>query len=313
MHFLSWQTTSALAEGFESRKPYLTRFENGNSDYYLGKADQYERKDEPLQGIALCDSILHLSPKAVRAYAIKAHCLIDLKKMPEAWAVLQQGLKIEGNQADTYVSIGLWYEAKKDPGAAIKAYEKSIALNRHQVQAYHALAKICERTGAQGKALKAYDDLVALNPAVIDSYIFRGEYQQRLGNLKAAITDYSSVLARTARNTNVLSKRAYLFYKLGMYQQALADYAKVVQINAYDQEALVSKAAVHHALKQYKEGVVDTSEAMKLDPVDGRAYFWRAKNYLGSGQKAAADADFKKAASLGYRGEGDAIGHPIID
>jgi tetratricopeptide (TPR) repeat protein len=100
------------------------------------------------------------------------------------------------------------------------------------------------------------------------------------GHYQAALVQFSQALAAVDREHKTDSRRKPDRYRINK--------AYVYQNRGY----------VYLQLHDYGRGIADLTEAIKLRPTYKTNYLNRARAYDLTGQKAAADADRAKAASL---------------
>jgi len=99
-----------------------------------------------------------------KLYNISGACYAGLGQLDAAVKRYEKSLAIKPDYAEAHNNLG---NALKDLGrldAAVKCYEKAVAIKPDYAEAYHNHGSVMKRLKRQDKALVSYESAIALNP-----------------------------------------------------------------------------------------------------------------------------------------------------
>jgi tetratricopeptide (TPR) repeat protein len=249
-------------QDFEAAKTALTvaRKENPNDPqaaYYLGVA--LHSLGDVAGAAKEYAAALELDPKLTEASVNLSQLELEGKKLPEALATVDAGLKHAPKQPD-------------------------LLLNR---------ALILEASGKQAEALSAYGDASAARPddaelklAYADLLRQSGKSEEALSALKKVQTDDPTLLAATARQFG-LNKA---------FSECVAALDKAIKVKSTP-DLLVRRGVCRHEMKDDPGAAADYEAALKADPNFAPAHYYLGM-HLRRTDKKKAMAELEKAASL---------------
>ena len=169
-----------------------------------------------------------------------------------------------------------WDEAIKEFSAALREYESYPAAYGARGLAYANLIPSDGESAAE-KAKADYDKALELDPKLVSAYVDRGyiymDYSHRAFGKEAEEKKWTD--------------------------SALADFNQATQLDPKYASAYHGRGDWYYHQQQYEKALEQLNQAIKLDPKDPYAYASRANAYGALGEQAKADADLKKAESLG--------------
>lgn len=109
---------------------------------YFIKGLYYSYSNEKEKAIGFFDKCLQISYTYMSAYTEKALALYDLKKYPEALAVVDKGITLQNNYDEGYYYRGRILEKLGRTPEAIEAYQSALMYDPGYIEAKDALAKL---------------------------------------------------------------------------------------------------------------------------------------------------------------------------
>lgn len=97
-------------------------------------------------------------------------------------------------KANLYNDLGVAYLNNAQPGRALKALDRAIALDASDSRAYFNRGCVCHHKGDYAAALMDFDQALLLNPSNAEAYLNRGLVNQQLGDTVAAAADLQHAL-----------------------------------------------------------------------------------------------------------------------
>ncbi len=146
-------------------------------------------------------------------------------------ALIASGKYGPDDTATSYYNRGVAYQDKGDLDAAIKDYDKAIAIDPSDAQYFYNRGTAYLDKRDHNWAIRDFDKAIALDPKKTEAYFNRGSAYAQKGNPSRAIEDYDRVIALTPRDSVIYGKRGTEYRKLGKYDLAVADFRKSLSID----------------------------------------------------------------------------------
>ena len=152
------------------------------------------------------------------------------------------------------------------------------------------------KDGKQEKAIAAYNRAIALNPDNLEAYAARGAAHFFAGNFALAEADFKYVLTKNPYYADVYTALGSAFAAQGDYNSALNMLDRAIVLKPNRPENIVSRAGVYFMQNRYQEAVDDYSAVLTYYPA---AELYRARGvvYQKMGLDALAAQDFEQAAN----------------
>jgi Flp pilus assembly protein TadD len=202
---------------------------------------------------------LELDPKLTEASINLSQLELESKKLTEALATVEAGLKHAPKQPDLLLNRALILEASGKQAEALSAY---------------------------GEAAAARPDDAELNLAYADLLRQAGRNEEALKVLKRVQTDDPTLLAATARQFG-LNKA---------FSECIASLDKAIKVKSTP-DLLVRRGVCRHEMKDDPGAVADYEAALKADPNFAPAHYYLGMHLRGTDKKKAI-AELEKAAAI---------------
>ena len=180
-----------------------------------------------------------------------------------------------------------WIE-KGDYQKAIDSYEKAIALNPNDADAYNNKGVALDNLGEYQAAITCYDQAIALKPDDVNAYNNKGTALGNLGEYQAAITCYDQAIALKPNVAKAYNNKGVALVNSGEYQAAIMCYDQAIALQPDDADAYINKGVALYNLGEYQAAITCYDQAIALKPDDAVAYNNKgnALGYLGEHQAA---------------------------
>jgi tetratricopeptide (TPR) repeat protein len=305
---------------------------------YLNRGNLKEQKLNDLQGaLADYDRAVSLNPKYLYSYLLRGMLKhLKLNDSQGALADYNQIITLDSDFALTYLLRGFLKHIKlNDPRGALADYNQSITLNPKFAFNYFARGslKTDKLNDPQGAlvdfdqaisldpnfalaynnrgllktftlndpkgALADFNRVVALNPTFEIAYVNRGVLKyQKLNDPQGALADFNQVVALNPNSKDIYYFRGNLYYALGNIAQANRDFQKIVDLNAVEIDVKIAQGVLALGRSQPGQAIQYLNQAQQLDPDIASIYKYRGLAYQQQGKRAAAIADWQKAAKI---------------
>lgn len=207
----------------------------------------YEQQGKLDEALAAYERARDINPKspdgvgaAVSVHSVKGNLATRAGRLDEAITEFQEATEIQPKNSANFYNLGLVYLKKNDLSSAEKVFEKVIALDPSEGEAYLSVGDIQQATNREAEALQTYETLIAKGsgPAVTLG-------QVRLHLLKGAI-----------------------FGREGNYNQARAEFEEVIRINPKEPRGYLNLGLTHLKRKKPDAAVEAFKKLVELDPTN---------------------------------------------
>lgn len=200
--------------------------------------------------------------------------------------------------ANDYVSSGLDKWLKNDFDGAIADYNKAIALQPDDEDAYVRRTQAEQSKGDWDSAIADATKAIELKPDDEYAYSLRGEAKRAKGDLDGAIADCTKVIEINPKLDAAYYNRGILKKDKGDYDGAIADFTYVIQLYPDDQDNYDARGDAKTDKRDYDGAIADYNKAIELAPKDANAYNGRGVAEYFKGNLDGAIADYTKSMEL---------------
>ena len=151
------------------------------------------------------------------------------------------------------------------------------------------------KDGNYKKALAAYNRAIALNPAQLEAYASRGATHYASGNYSLAQEDFEHILKTNPYQADAYTAYASVLAAQGDYENALQVFDAAIRLNPNKPENFFSRAGVYFMMGRYPQAVADYTTVLNAYPA-ADVYNARGAAYLRMGNSKLAEQDFQTAA-----------------
>lgn len=150
------------------------------------------------------------------------------------------------------------------------------------------------KDGNPVRALEAYNRAVALNPDNLEAYASRGSVHFFQGNYDLAEADFKFVLDKNPYQADAYTAYGSVLAAKGNFDEALEVLNSAIALKPGKPEIFFSRAGVYFMLGRYAEAVTDYTSVINLRPA-ADVYNARGAAYLRLGKNELAEQDFNTA------------------
>lgn len=197
-----------------------------------------------------------------------------------------------------YLTRGSVYWTMGQRAAALRDYDRCIALNPREAKAYVGRGNVYIDIGRHDDALRDYETALRLHPNLADAHDGRGEVLAFKGQLDAAIEEFNRAIALNPEHAQAHYDLAEAYSASGALDDAIASYDRVIRLRADYANAYNSRGIAYDNKGQVDAAISDYDKAIVLQPVFAGAYSNRCSARTVKGQLDAAIEDCNKAIEL---------------
>jgi len=217
-----------------------------------------------------------------------------------------------GNRANFYRDAGQTQLALAD-------YNETIRLKPTNAKAFNSRARLYFNSSNRADwqiALSDYNSAIAIqhqNEQTVKSsaaqsrewkkntaeyYTNRGAIYAKLGDLENATRDFDNGIKYNPNHAVAYLNRSIMYNMQGNIAGALGDIEKYLSMKPYNSDLWYEAGICNRKLQKVPESIEAFSKAIQYNNTKGIYYQERAKSYLSTGQRPAAQADYQRALQL---------------
>lgn len=236
-------------------------------------------------GLALRDikHYIDLKPGDPEGWYYKGHIQKDATLYNDAIDNLDKAIELAGGMHyKSFVVKGNIYNIKNKKDKAIEQYELAMKADSTQGLPYVNRGKIFLSRNDTAAAMRDFDKAIAINPD--DAYTVTSVNQQliKMGAIEKAALQFDSWIQKDSSSINGWMGKGYLQAYKENYNDALQSFSKVLAINPGYAEALFFHGAMLMETGNKKEGRDEIRKAADLGYTPAKQYLNRTWNLIGN-------------------------------
>ena len=182
-------------------------------------------------------------------------------------------------------------------------FNMELADNPKNGYAHIYLGLIQTGSGLNGDALSSVNKAIKLVPKadkewLVFAYAIRAQIYLTLTDTIKAMNDLATAIKTDPAGEMPLNLRGQLYYEMGEYDKSDADYRQLLEADESSSAGLMGLVRNASKREDYETAVSLLDRIINLYPYDGRAYSWRAGNYIELKKYNEAVDDYIKALEL---------------
>ncbi len=289
-----------LIEAIAASKQAL-KFKPDDAGSYINLGNAFYRQNKPEAALRSYLRAAELQPNLPETYANIGSAYCQLKNDDEAIFYYQKALAIKSDLVGVYWNLGKIYQhqAKVDEalenwekafaiqpdlvddnfhcclgntlfkmgkrGAAMRSYQRAIALNPNNAQAYGNLANLYSQQRNRDEAIKYYQQALKLDPKLNSLHYQLGNNYLLKGKYDEAILNFREALKHNPTSADIYANLAGAYASKGLLPEAIENYQQAL---VYKPEWAEVYCRIGHIIKQEKHGeaIALFEKAISLKP-----------------------------------------------
>ena len=200
--------------------------------------------------------------------------------------------------SNAHTNLGRALREAGDLEGAVKAHEKSVALNPSNALAYTNLGVARYDVGDIEGALAAHTKAIELDRDMAGAYTNRSQPLVAKGEIQRALADLDRALELDSELQLAWSNRGAARHMAGDYDGAIADFTKAIELGPEDHVSYSSRGAAREKKSDFEGAIADHAKAIELAPNWAEAYYNCGIARAAAGDLQGAIADYTKAVDV---------------
>jgi tetratricopeptide (TPR) repeat protein len=258
----------------------------------------YQRNKVYQSELALWEDTVVNCPLNDRAYLSRADVYRKMGQSAAAIKDYDKTIALNPRYAKAYIGRGNAYIGEGRYDEAIKDYDTAARLRPDLADVSNGRGGVYGSKGQYDAAIEEFDRAIGLDPEFAEAYYNRGNAYEGKGQVDAAIKDYDRAIALRPDYAEAHNGRGRAYDSKGQYDAAIKDYDKAIALRPDYAEAYNNRGGAYEAKGQVDAALKDYDKSIGLQPGGAEAYSNRGNVYQSKGQVEAALKDYDKAIEL---------------
>jgi tetratricopeptide (TPR) repeat protein len=155
--------------------------------------------------------------------------------------------------------------------------------------------------GLPEPAIAEFNRAIALNPENVEAYASRGFARIKLGQFEQGIADYDQAIELAPDHPMLYNDRGFAYAEQGQFERAILDYTQAIELDPHHSHidyAYNNRGFAYGNLEKYEQAFRDFDRAVELNPGNAWIYFNRALIRVQRGESIPAIRDLERSLEL---------------
>lgn len=242
------------------------RIDTSNAVYYLTEADVFFAANETRNAKDVLELVVKKFPENTDGLLKLGELYYFVKQYENAFAKINQALKINENLAKGYYLKGSIYKEVGDTGKAISSLETAIEQDNKNYGAFLDLGLIYAAKRSE-LALEYYNNALRLNPTSSEALYAKAKWFQDIGQFKEATAGYEQILKNDPKHVFSMYNLGAIEFGVNKNAQKAIDYfTNAINTDPKYAEAYFARGACYQELKDRDNASADYNMCLQLKP-----------------------------------------------
>jgi tetratricopeptide (TPR) repeat protein/predicted Ser/Thr protein kinase len=276
--------------------------------YYLqgkGYLENYAKEENIASAISVFERSLAIDPNYARAeaglgmaYWQRYVLTQDVKWTAPSHQACDRSVTLDPKLAAAHVCLGTVAKGTGKYQEAVAQFQKALAEQPTNDDAYRGLADAYEKLGRTAEAEQTFQQAIRLRPQYWGGYNWLGVFYEHQGRYAEAARMFQQVVALAPDSFTAYSNLGAVYVLSGDFEKAIKPCEKSIAIRP-NGSAYSNLGVAQFYLRHYYEAATNFEKAADLNPKDYT--IWRNVGdgfYWAQGKRPQADAAYQKAIGL---------------
>lgn len=201
-----------------------------NTDGLLKLGELYYFVKQYENAFAKINQALKINENLAKGYYLKGNIYKEIGDTAKAISSLETAIEQDNKNPGIFLDLGLIYAAKKNP-LAFEYYDNAISLNPSNTEALYAKAKLFQDINQIKEAVVLYERILKNDPTHVFSLYNLGAIEYGINkNPKKAIEYFTNAIHSNPKYTQAYFARGVCYQELKDNDNARADYSMCLQL-----------------------------------------------------------------------------------
>ncbi|MES2761328.1 MAG: tetratricopeptide repeat protein [Bacteroidota bacterium] len=242
------------------------RIDSSNAKYYLTEADIFFAANETRNAKDVLEKVVKKFPENTEGLLKLAELYFFVKQYENAFAKINQALKVNENLARGYYLKGSIYKELGDTGKAVSSLETAVEQDNKNYGAFLDLG-IIYAAKKNPLAFEYYNNAIGLQPSNPEALYAKAKLLQDMGRIKEAVAMYNQILKIDPRHVFSIYNLGAIEFGINENPKLALDYfTKAIATDPKYAEAYFARAVCYQDLKDNANASADYQMCLQLKP-----------------------------------------------
>ncbi len=242
------------------------RMDSTNVNYYLTEADIFFAANETRNAKDVLEKVVKKFPENTDGLLKLGELYYLVKQYENAFAKINQALKVNENLAKGYYLKGSIYKEIGDTAKAISSLETAIEQDNKSYGAFLDLGLIYAAKKSP-LAFEYYNNAISINPLSTEALYAKAKLLQDLNQTKEAELLYHRILKNDSLHIFSMYNLGAIEFGVNKNPQKAIDYfTKAINVNPKYAEAYFARGACYQELNDKNNALADYNMCLQLKP-----------------------------------------------
>ncbi len=295
--FAVYRMAAPAAGRFGRSRPVVMAALPAIAAVVLGSAT-HKRNQDYQSELTLWDITVESEPRNDRAYLSRGNVYRARGQFEAAIKDFDKCLALNPRFVKAYVSRGSAYNDQGRHDEAMADFERALRLKPDMPFAYNGRGSVYGYKRQYDAAIREFDRAIALAPELAEAYFNRANVHSAMGDVDAAFRDYDRAISLRSDYAEAYNIRGSIYDGRGQIDAAIKDYDRAIASRPDFAEAYNNRCSAHDFKGRTDAAIKDCDKAIELRPDFAEAYSNRGNAYQNKGQVEAAIKDYARAIEL---------------
>jgi tetratricopeptide (TPR) repeat protein len=249
-------------------------FKPKESDAYIGLGRVFYKLNMFDKALANLNRATTVSWRNATIYPEKVRTLIKLEKYEQALKVTDTVSNIKEEPMNFYYR-GVIYVAMNNDPLAKKEFEKAISKDKKLIEPHLEIAELLLRAGNSQEAMNHVNIVISMDDKNIPAYLTRSKIYKKNIDFPSAINDVSKVILIDPSNPDYYMIRAIDYQEFNQHANAINDFTKYINLKTARKEenpdAYYARAKSYEEIMNLEKAIEDYNKIAALSEDDPKA------------------------------------------
>ncbi len=226
--------------------------------------------------------------------------LLLASQVTQAISLLQEGSERFPDNTEFSRRLGEIYMQNGDNRKALSEYNKIIARDSSNFEAWFDKGTLLAKMRDTGMAITALENSFAILPINYSGIALADIYTARRDPRALEICDILMSRDSGGVQTEPLYMKGIYYAEVKDFNNALQQFDECIKRDWKMTDAYIEKGIIHYERKQYEEALKIFNMAATVSNTDADAYYWMGRCFEATGKVAEAVTNYERAAALDH-------------
>ena len=264
-----------------------------NVDAWIVLGEAYQRTKKYDSAEYAGSKAVSINDEKPGGYIVASNSLVARQKFPEAFSILEKGLKNIKNDHRLFTQRGIVYLAMDSVDRAIVEFSRATLADPDYVPALEALGDAYAKQGISSLAVVQYEKAVSLDSMDTDLRFKLGQMYMKEKRYGEAAQQYQYVLAVDSTNSSATLDLAKLYFAAKQYENSALLFGKHLAEHPEDKDMWPFYMDALFYSRQFTEAIPIADRLLKSEQKMSKALRVKGRSYYELKDYANATATYE--------------------